>query len=180
MLFLVFRTCRTMNPGGGLGGLSGKSAPSSNGIIGGERRAPDVMGRRLYNKPLVGSAKTAHYPNFDLAEDADWETIRQAVLALARRHQRDARRFPQQISVVTSSKHHPQRTGDVILTIVKKAEEDDALIFRLYEFAGIPTQALLHLQGIAVRPFETNLMEKQRRSLPVAAHGRELVISIGP
>ena len=35
--------------------------------------------------------------------------------------------------------------GNVILTVMKKAEDDDALIFRFYEFEGKPAQVKLEL-----------------------------------
>jgi len=69
---------------------------------------------------------------------------------------------------------------NVIMTVVKKAEDDDALIFRFYEFAGKQSQVRLHLPEQAARAFETNLMEKQEHELPLEADGRELVIPTGP
>jgi len=71
------------------------------------------------------------------------------------------------------------RPGNVILTVVKKAEDEDALIFRFYEFAGKPSQVRLHLPAKAARAVETNLMEKRERPLPVRPDGRELVIPTG-
>jgi alpha-mannosidase len=70
--------------------------------------------------------------------------------------------------------------GNVILTVVKKSEDDNALIFRFYEFAGKQTQVRLHLPEKAVGAFETNLMEKQEHPLPLEASGREVVIPTGP
>lgn len=70
--------------------------------------------------------------------------------------------------------------GNVVLTAVKKAEDDDALIFRFYEFAGKQTQVRLHLSDDAVAASETNLMEKTSRDLGLQPGSRELVIPTGP
>jgi alpha-mannosidase len=70
--------------------------------------------------------------------------------------------------------------GDVILAVVKKAEDEDALIFRFYEFAGERGQVRLQLPERAVGAFETNLMEGEERRLALGADGRELSIPTGP
>ena len=70
--------------------------------------------------------------------------------------------------------------NNVILTVVKKAEDDDALIFRFYEFAGRKSAVRFHLPDKATRAFETNLMEKQERALTLEEDGREVVIPAGP
>jgi alpha-mannosidase len=70
--------------------------------------------------------------------------------------------------------------GNVILTVLKKAEDEDALIFRYYEFAGKPAQVRLRLPEKATRAVETNLMEKEERPLSLTGNGRELVIPTGP
>jgi alpha-mannosidase len=49
---------------------------------------------------------------------------------------------------------------NVTLTAIKKAEDSDALIFRMYEWAGTPTQVKLHIPPGATAATETNLMEK--------------------
>jgi alpha-mannosidase len=49
---------------------------------------------------------------------------------------------------------------NVTLTAIKKAEDSDALIFRMYEWAGEPTQVKLHIPPGATAATETNLMEK--------------------
>ncbi len=49
---------------------------------------------------------------------------------------------------------------NVILTAVKKAEDADALIFRMYESTGTPTAVHLHIPPGAAYAVETNLMEK--------------------
>jgi alpha-mannosidase len=67
----------------------------------------------------------------------------------------------------------------VILTAVKKAEDDDGLILRFYESSGKPSQARLRLPDKAVSAFETSLMEKQEGPLSLASDGREVAIPIG-
>jgi alpha-mannosidase len=49
---------------------------------------------------------------------------------------------------------------NVTLTAIKKAEDSDALIFRMYEWAGEATQVKLHVPPGATGVTETNLMEK--------------------
>jgi alpha-mannosidase len=70
--------------------------------------------------------------------------------------------------------------GNVILTVIKKAEDDDALIFRYYEFEGKPSQVRLQLPEKAIRAAETNLMEKEEHPLSLSADGRELTVPTGP
>ena len=48
----------------------------------------------------------------------------------------------------------------MILTAVKKAEDADALIFRMYESAGGSATVKLHVPPGATSATETNLMEK--------------------
>jgi len=48
---------------------------------------------------------------------------------------------------------------NLILTAVKKAEDDEALILRFYEWAGKDVTAKIHLPHGAVRAVATNLME---------------------
>ncbi len=57
---------------------------------------------------------------------------------------------------------------NVVLTAIKKAEDDDALIFRFYEWAGAPASVKLHLPTGATQAWETNLMEQTERDLPLA------------
>ncbi len=49
---------------------------------------------------------------------------------------------------------------NVTLTAIKKAEDSDALIFRMYEWAGEATQVKLHIPPGATSATETNMMEK--------------------
>ncbi|HZS49092.1 MAG TPA: alpha-mannosidase [Blastocatellia bacterium] len=69
---------------------------------------------------------------------------------------------------------------NVIMTVVKKAEDDDALIFRFYEFAGRQTQVKIQLPDKAASALETNLMEKQGRPLTLGSNGREITVQTGP
>ena len=70
--------------------------------------------------------------------------------------------------------------GNVILTVIKRAEDDDALIFRYYEFGGKQSQVRLHLPEKATRAVETNLMEKEAHPLSLSADGREVTVPTGP
>jgi alpha-mannosidase len=56
---------------------------------------------------------------------------------------------------------------NVTLSAVKKAEDANALIFRMYEWAGKPTEVKLHVPAGAQYAIETNLMEDP---LPNADH----------
>jgi len=69
---------------------------------------------------------------------------------------------------------------DVIITAVKKAEDDNALIFRFYEFAGQASQVRLRLPATASRAAEANLVEKEGRVLTLAAGGREVIVPTHP
>jgi alpha-mannosidase len=70
--------------------------------------------------------------------------------------------------------------ANVILTVMKKAEDDSALIFRFYEFEGKPAQVKLELPGKAAGATEANLMEKREHSVPLAADGRSLTLQTRP
>ena len=70
--------------------------------------------------------------------------------------------------------------GNVILTVMKKAEDDDGVIFRFYEFEGKPAQVKLQLPQKAVSAVETNLMEKHEGAVKLAADGRSLSLPTGP
>ncbi len=69
--------------------------------------------------------------------------------------------------------------ANVILTAIKKAEDDNALIFRFYEFEGKPSQARLTLPEAATQAVETNLMEKEEKPLSLQGNGSEIVTPIG-
>jgi alpha-mannosidase len=68
---------------------------------------------------------------------------------------------------------------NVILTAIKKAEDDDAMVFRFYEFEGKPSQVRLRLPEAATGAVQTNLMEKQEKVLSLEAGGREIAVPIG-
>ena len=70
--------------------------------------------------------------------------------------------------------------ANVILTAIKKAEEDEGLIFRFYEFEGKPAQVRLRMPEVALRAAETNLLEKKIQSLPLEGNGKEITLSIQP
>jgi alpha-mannosidase len=55
----------------------------------------------------------------------------------------------------------------VVLTAVKKAEEENALILRFYEWAGKETDVRLRLPARALNASETNLMERPVGDLPL-------------
>jgi alpha-mannosidase len=59
---------------------------------------------------------------------------------------------------------------NVTLTAIKKAEDSDALVFRMYEWAGSATEVKLHVPPGATYAVESNLMEKaEGPHLPLAA-----------
>jgi alpha-mannosidase len=70
--------------------------------------------------------------------------------------------------------------GNVILTVMKKAEDDGALIFRFYEFEGKPATVKLELPEKAASATEANLMEKRERPIQLAADGRSLSLETKP
>ena len=67
---------------------------------------------------------------------------------------------------------------NVVLTAVKKAEDDNGLIFRFYESAGQQTQVRLRLPPGASQAIETNLMENEQGELSL--QGTELVVPVRP
>ncbi len=74
---------------------------------------------------------------------------------------------------------------NVTLTAIKKAEDADALIYRMYEWAGNATEVKLHVPPGATYAIETNLMEKvYMRERPEAQHlplsGDTVTIPIRP
>ena len=69
--------------------------------------------------------------------------------------------------------------ANVILSAVKKAEDDNAVIFRFYEFEGKDSQVRLRLPEAATAVIQTNLMEKEEKPLSLEANGKEVVLPIG-
>ena len=68
---------------------------------------------------------------------------------------------------------------NVILTAIKKAEDADALIVRMYESTGTATEVKLHLPAGATAATETNLMEKPEGPT-LQIHENILTIPIKP
>jgi alpha-mannosidase len=70
-------------------------------------------------------------------------------------------------------KHAPEHSflqadGDnVVITALKKAEDDSALVLRFYEWAGTESDVKIHLPRGAESASETNLMEVSTGSLPL-------------
>jgi len=69
---------------------------------------------------------------------------------------------------------------NVILSSVKKAEDNDEVVFRFYEFEGKSSQVRLRLPEAATGAVQTNLMEKDEKTLSLGANGREVSVPIGP
>jgi alpha-mannosidase len=68
---------------------------------------------------------------------------------------------------------------NVTLTAIKKAEDANALIFRMYEWAGKATEVKLHVPARATGAVETNLLEKvEGGALPMA--GDVVTVPIKP
>ena len=68
---------------------------------------------------------------------------------------------------------------NVVLTAIKKAEDDNGLIFRVFEWAGKQSDVTFTVPAGATAATETNLMEKPQGSpLPVA--NNKVTVPIGP
>lgn len=74
--------------------------------------------------------------------------------------------------------------GNVMLKVIKKAEDSGAMILRLYEFAGRPARARIQLPARAAQVIETNLMERPERAAAsgprLSADGRSVSLAVGP
>ena len=68
---------------------------------------------------------------------------------------------------------------NVVLTALKKAEDADGLIFRVYEWAGESSNVEIHLPGGATGATVTNLMEKPE-GLPLTIVDDTVRVSIHP
>ncbi|MDE3178901.1 MAG: alpha-mannosidase [Acidobacteriota bacterium] len=68
---------------------------------------------------------------------------------------------------------------NVILTAVKKADADNSLIFRFFEFEGKDSQVTLTLPEAASNAVETNLMEKEENPVSLGAGGKSISVAIG-
>jgi alpha-mannosidase len=68
---------------------------------------------------------------------------------------------------------------NVVLTAVKKAEDDNCLIFRVFEWAGKQSEVTFTVPAGATAATETNLMEKPLDS-PLPLSGNKVTIPIQP
>jgi alpha-mannosidase len=68
---------------------------------------------------------------------------------------------------------------NVVLTAVKKAEDDNGLIFRVFEWAGKQSDVVFTLPKGATAATETDLMEKPTGS-PLNLSGDKVTIPIHP
>jgi len=68
--------------------------------------------------------------------------------------------------------------ANLVLTALKKASDDDALVFRFYEIGGQKSEAELRLPPGARRAVETDLLEKEARAL--ALKGDVVRVPTGP
>ncbi len=66
-----------------------------------------------------------------------------------------------------------------MLTAVKKAEDSDALVFRMYEWAGQASDVKLHVPAGATYAVESNLMEKVEGG-HLALNGGVVTVPIKP
>ena len=67
---------------------------------------------------------------------------------------------------------------NLVLTALKKAEEDQGWIVHFYEFAGHETQGRLRLPRSVARVQETNLLEQPERE--IAAQGNQVRFVVKP
>ena len=70
--------------------------------------------------------------------------------------------------------------GNVILTVMKKAEDSNALVFRFFEFEGKTSAVRLRFPEAATQAAQVNLMEKQDAPLVLADGGKETTLTIHP
>jgi alpha-mannosidase len=68
---------------------------------------------------------------------------------------------------------------NVTLTAIKKAEDSDALVFRMYEWAGTASEVKLHIPPGATYAVESNLMEKPEGT-HLAVGGDVVTVPIKP
>src|SRR5581483_7858589 len=69
---------------------------------------------------------------------------------------------------------------NVVLTAVKKAEDDSGLLIRYYEWAGKEGDVRIDLPQAAATAEETNLMEKTDHSLALADAGKSVTVPTKP
>ncbi len=63
-----------------------------------------------------------------------------------------------------------QNNDNVVVTAVKKSEDDNSLVVRFYEWAGKDSDVTIHLPPGAESAFETDLMERPLQSLPLQSN----------
>lgn len=71
----------------------------------------------------------------------------------------------------------------VVLTAIKRSEDGDGLIVRMFDWSGKTSQAQLMLPGTPTSAMEVNLMEKPDAGLnskPIALSGTEATFSVAP
>jgi alpha-mannosidase len=70
--------------------------------------------------------------------------------------------------------------ANVILTVVKKAEDDNALVLRFFEFEGRTANVRLRFPQAARQAAQVNLMEKQDALLPLTESGLATILTVHP
>ncbi len=69
--------------------------------------------------------------------------------------------------------------NNVVMTAMKKAEDSNALIFHLYEWAGKSGSITITVPPGATGATETNLMEKPEGS-PLSVTGNKVTVPVHP
>jgi alpha-mannosidase len=87
---------------------------------------------------------------------------------------------PHQGSLPPSHSFVQIEPANVILTAIKKAEDDNSLVFRFFEFEGKASTVQMTLPEAAAAALRTNLMEKEEGPLPLASSGTQITTTIGP
>jgi alpha-mannosidase len=88
--------------------------------------------------------------------------------------------FPHQGELPASYSFVRIEPGTVILTAVKKAEDADALVFRLFEFEGKTGELHLRFPEAATQAAQVNLMEKQDAPLQLQNGGKDVTLTVHP
>ena len=71
-------------------------------------------------------------------------------------------------------------TTNVLITSVKKSDEDDSLTVRFYEWAGKGTQVHLRLPRVATSATSTDFLERPEGTLVLTSGGKEVVVPTKP
>lgn len=84
--------------------------------------------------------------------------------------------LPANHTLVRSNQHN------IVVTAIKKSEDDDSLTLRFYEWAGEKTRAKITVPAGATQAVETNLMEQpiNNSSAQVELHGNEVEFNTDP